>query len=90
MKNKQTPLFFVLGMPVILIMANTLAYLNIKTWGGSYIYISVFLYPLTVLFSGLIIKKTNYKNAFSVMAVSLAAATIACILQWTLLNSMQV
>lgn len=87
MKNKQTPLLFVLGMPVIFILANTMAYFNIKTLGGSHVYISVFMYPLTLLISGLIIKKTNYKNAITVMTVSLACAAIAYIIQWTLLNS---
>lgn len=88
-KKRKLPLIYIVGMPVILIVANTMAYLNIKTLGGSHIYISVFLYPLTFLISGLIIKKTNYKDALRMMAVSLISASLACVLQWTLLNSMQ-
>ena len=86
--KRKIPLIYIVGMPIILILANTIAYLNIKTLDGSHIYISVFLYPLTFLLSGLIIKKTNYKDALRMMAVSLISASLACILQWSLLNSM--
>ena len=87
--KREIPLIYIVGMPVVLIVANTIAYLNIKTLGGSHIYISVFLYPITFLISGLIVKKTNYKDALRMMAVSLISTSLACVLQWSLLNSMQ-
>ena len=75
------------GMPIIFIIANFVARLHIEIL-GSPLYFSVLLYPLTFLISGLIIRKTDYKDALRMMAVSLISASLAFVLEWTLLDIM--
>lgn len=87
--NKSLPLIYVLGMPVIFIVANFIASLHI-TIAGSPLYFSVLLYPLTFLISGLIIKRTNnYKDALQIMAVSLISATLAFVVEWALMDKIE-
>lgn len=85
-KNKSLPLIYVIGMPIIFIVANFMAHLHINI-AGSPLYFCVLLYPLTFLISGLIVKKTNYKDALRIMVVSLISATLAFVVQWALLDS---
>ena len=88
MKNKKTlPLIYVLGMPIIFILANSIARLNLEIF-GAHIYISVFLYPLLFLISGLIIKHTDYKDALKMMVVTLSTQTLVYVLIWALLDRM--
>ena len=88
MKKQQTfPLIYLLGMPIIYIIANFLSRTNIKIL-GSPLYISVLLYPLTYLISGLIIKKTNYKKSLLIMSVTLILASLTYVIQWSILNIM--
>ena len=90
MENKKTlPIIYVIGMPIILIIANFMANLHITTLGGSAIYFSVLLYPLTILISGLIVRKTDYKNALRMMSVALITASLAGVIEWALLSSMR-
>lgn len=84
-KNKSIPLIYVVGMPIIFIAANFMAHLHISI-AGSPLYFCALLYPLTFLISGLIIKRTNYKDALRIMIVSLISATLAFVVQWTLLD----
>lgn len=74
-------------MPIIFILANYVARLHIE-FLGSPLYFSVLLYPLTYLTSGLIIRKTDYKDALKIMAVSLISASLACVLEWALFDAM--
>ena len=90
MKKKKTenlPLIYLLGMPIIFIVANFLARTHIKILGST-LYFSVLLYPLTYLISGLIVKKSDYKRSLLVMAVTLVTASLTYVLEWALLNSM--
>lgn len=86
-KNKSLPLIYVLGMPIIFIIANFMAHLHISIV-GSPLYFGILLYPLTFLISGLIIRKTNYKDALRIMAVSLISAALAFVVEWALLDTM--
>ena len=87
-KSKDTlPLIYVLGMPIIFIVANFLARTHIEIV-GSPLYFSVLLYPLTYILSGLIVKKANYKKSLLVMAVTLITAALTYVIQWALLSSM--
>lgn len=84
-KKKKLPLIYVLGMPIIFIVANFMAYLHIEI-AGSNLYFSVLLYSLTFLISGLIIRKTNYKDALYIMAVTLISASLAFVVEWALMD----
>ena len=78
MKNKKQetlPLIYLLGMPIIFIVANFLARTNVEIL-GSPLYFSVLLYPLTYLLSGLIVKKASYKKSLLIMAVTLITAAL--------------
>lgn len=90
MKNKKQetlPLIYLLGMPIIFIVANFLARTHVQIL-GSPLYFSVLLYPLTYLISGLIVKKTSYKKGLLVMSVTLITAALTYVIQWALLSSM--
>ena len=90
MKEKKTeslPLIYLLGMPIIFIVANFLARTHIEIL-GSPLYFSVILYPLTYLISGLIVKKADYKRSLLVMAVTLITASLTYVVEWALLSSM--
>ena len=87
-KSKETmPLIYLIGMPIVFIVANFLARTNIEML-GSPLYFSVLLYPLTYLISGLIVKKTDYKKSLVVMGVTLITAALTYVVQWALLNTM--
>lgn len=87
-KSKETlPLIYVLGMPIIFIVANFLARTHIEIV-GSPLYFSVLLYPLTYLLSGLIVKKSGYKKGLLVMAITLIIAALTYVVEWALLNTM--
>ena len=84
MKKKETlPLIYLLGMPIIFVIANLIARTHFEISGGPF-YFSVLLYPLTYLLSGLITKKSSYKKGLVVMAISLITATLTYVLQWAL------
>ncbi len=85
--NKKTPLIYILAMPIIFIIANCISTLHINILGST-MYFSVLLYPLTFLISGLIIRKTNYKNALAVMALSLISASLGNVFEWAILDKM--
>lgn len=88
MKEKQTlPLIYLLGMPIIFIVANFIARTHIEIL-GSPLYFSVLLYPLIYLISGLIIKRTDYKKGLLVMSVTLISAALTYVVQWSLLSSL--
>lgn len=90
MKNKKQeklPLIYLLGMPIIFIVANFLARTHVEIL-GSPLYFSVLLYPLTYLLSGLIVKKASYKKSLLIMAVTLITAALTYVTQWALLSSM--
>lgn len=85
--NKKAPLIYILGMPIILIIANCISTLHIEILGST-LYFSVLLYSLTFLISGLIIRKSEYKTALAVMALSLISASLACVFEWVVLDTM--
>ena len=90
MKNKKRetlPVIYLLGMPIIFIVANFLARTHVE-FLGSPLYFSVLLYPLTYLLSGLIVKKASYKKSLLIMAVTLITAALTYVMQWALLSSM--
>ena len=84
--RKKIPLIYLIGMPVIFIVANLIgsAHLNIFS---AQLYISVLLYPLTYLISGIIVKKSDYKTALIMMVVSLISATLVNVMEWAFLDS---
>ena len=86
-KSKEIPLVYVIGMPLIFIIASFIARLHV-TILGTPLYFSVLLYPLTFLISGLIIKKTDYKEGIAVMTISLISVTLVFVLKWVLFNIM--
>lgn len=86
-KSEKIPLIYILGMPIIFIIANCISTLHINILGST-MYFSVLLYPLTFLISGLIIRKNNYKNALAVMALSLISASLECVFEWVVLDTM--
>lgn len=88
MKKQETlPSIYVLGLPIVLVFANFLAHIHF-TILGSPVYVSVLLYPLAYMILGLIIRKTNYKKALSIMAISLLAESVGSIITWAILNTM--
>ena len=88
MNKKQTlPLICILGMPIILIITSFMTRANINFFGEP-LFLSVFLYPLTNLISGLIVKKAGYKKGLLMMSLSLVSSALAFIVQWALLNTM--
>lgn len=84
--RKKIPLIYLIGMPVIFIVANLIgsAHLNIFS---AQLYISVLLYPLTYLISGIIVKKSDYKTALIMMVVSLISATLVNVMEWAFIDS---
>lgn len=90
MKNKKQetiPLIYLLGMPIIFIVANFLARTHIEIL-GSPLYFSVLLYPLTYFVSALIVKKAGYKKSLLVMSITLITTALAYVIQWSILNKM--
>ena len=84
-EKKSLPLILVIGLPIVYIFANLMlnSHLAIK---GHVVSFSVFLYPLTFLISGLIIKRTNYKDALRIMVVALGSGALAYVIGWSLLD----
>lgn len=88
MKEKETsPLLLVLAFPITLIIATFFARIHI-TILGSPLYIYPFIYPLTYLFSCIILKETDLKSALSMMAIAQVAQSIAFIIGWVILGKM--
>ena len=87
-KDKTLPLIYLISMPVIFIVANCIAGLYFKISGiyfeieSANLYVSVLLYPLLYLISGVIIRKTNYKDALRIALVSLISASLVFVIQW--------
>lgn len=86
-KEKTLSLVYVLGMPIIFIIANFIARAHFSVVGSPFYY-SVLLYPLTYLISGIVTKKTNYKNGLLMMAITLLIAALTFVVQWALLDRM--
>lgn len=86
MENKKIPLLYVIGMPLIFIIASFIGRIYF-TILGSPLYLSVLIYPLTFLISGLVIKKANYKESITVMAISLISVTLFFVLKWVLFDT---
>ena len=87
-KNKDSlPLVNIIGLPIILIIATSIARIHIDVL-GSPLYISVFIYPLTYLMTLITLKKTNVKNAMNIMAVSLISQSLAFVISWILLHTL--
>ncbi len=85
-ESKKLPLIYLLGMPIALIIANFMARFHIEIF-GSPLYFSVLLYPLTYLFSGMIVKKAGYKKSLLLMSVTLVCAALTFVVQWSLLST---
>ncbi len=85
-KRKTLPLICVIGMPIIMILANAMANLCIKI-ADSFFSVSVVLYPLIYLLMGLIIRKTSYKDALRMLLVTLVSATLGIVIQWILCDT---
>lgn len=85
-KRKTLPLICVIGMPIIMIIANAMANLYIKV-ADSFFSVSVVLYPLIYLIMGLIIRKTSYKDALRMLLVTIVSATLGIVVQWILCDS---
>ena len=86
-KEEKLSLTYVLGMPIVFIIANFIARVHFSVV-GSPLYFSVLLYPLTYLFSGMVIKKTNYKNGLLMMAITLMLSALTFVVEWALLDTM--
>ena len=85
-KSTKLPLIYVLGMPILFIIANFFARTHFDVVGSPF-YLSVILYPLTYLISGLIVKKTDYKTSLLMMGITLIIAALTYVVQWTMLDS---
>lgn len=86
-KSTKLPLIYLLGMPILFIVANFFARTHFDV-AGSPFYFSVILYPLTYLISGLIVKKTDYKTSLLMMGITLVIASLTYVLQWAMLDFM--
>lgn len=86
-KEEKLPLILIWGMPVIAIIASMLSNVHINMINSS-INASVFFYPLIILLLGLIMKKTNYKRAINLLAVTLIVESLVFVLKWALLDIM--
>lgn len=84
-KSTKLPLIYLLGMPILFIVANFLARTHFDVLGSPF-YFSVILYPITYLISGLIVKKTDYKTSLLMMGLTLVIASLTYVLQWTILD----
>lgn len=80
-KTKTIPLIFLISMPIIIVVANLLTNFHIEVLGER-LYISACLYPLLYLISGLIIRKSDYKDALRMMSITLVTASLAFVMQW--------
>lgn len=87
-ESNKLPLIYVIGMPIVFLVAFVLNTKYIQI-GNAYLYISVFLYPLTYLISGLITKKTSYKDGLLIMAVSLVTVALASVVRWSMLDILE-
>lgn len=85
-EKRKLPLIYVLGIPIIFIFANALANVHF-TILGSPLHISVCLYPLIYLISGLVIEKTDYKHALLLMMLSLVVGSLISVETWVLTNN---
>ncbi len=85
-EEKLSPIV-VVGMPVIAIIASFVSHIHIPIL-NSYINVSVFFYPLLMLFLGLIVKKENCSKAISLLAVTLLIQSLTFVLKWVLLDIM--
>lgn len=87
-KNKESlPLINVLGLPIILIISTYIARVHFNIL-GSPLYLSTIIYPLTYLMTLITLKKTNVRSAMSIMAVSLLSQTLAFVVSWVLLDTL--
>ncbi len=87
MKEKKTlPLILVIGMPIVYILANFMTNFHFVI-KGNIVSVSVFLYPIAYLISGLITRKTNYKDALRIMGVTLISGALAYVIGWSLLDT---
>lgn len=84
-KSTKLPLIYLLGMPILFIVANFFARTHFDIVGSPF-YFSVILYPLTYLISGLIVKKTDYKTSLLMMGLTLVIASLTYVLQWAMLD----
>lgn len=84
-KSTKLPIIYLLGMPILFIVANFFARTHFDV-AGSPFYFSVILYPLTYLISGLIVKKTDYKTSLLMMGITLVIASLTYVLQWAMLD----
>lgn len=84
-KSKTLPLIYLISMPAIIVIANLVTNFHIEVLNEK-LYISACFYPLLYLISGLIIRKTNYKDALRMMIVTLTTATLAFVIQWVIFN----
>lgn len=87
MKNKEKlPTTFILALPIILIIASTMAYEHINILGTP-LYLYAFMYPLTYLFSCWITKKTDLSKALGVMSLALILQSVVFVVKWIFFNS---
>ena len=86
MKEKtKLPLILVVALPVLLIISTELARTNFNLIGETF-YIVNFIFPLTFLVSGLITKKTQSKNAITLVILSLVIESLVFVLKWIFFN----
>lgn len=86
-KNEKIPLIYILGMPIIFIIANSISTVHIELLGST-LYFSVLLYPLIFLISGLIIRKSDYKKAMAIVGLSLISASLEGVFEWIAFDTM--
>ena len=86
-EKQKLPLIDIFAMPIILIIASYTAHIHFNILSAP-LYISVFLYPLLYLFMGIIVKKSDYKRAISILAFSLVIQSLVFVIQWVLLDKM--
>ena len=85
-KKRKLPLIYVIGIPIIFVFANALANIHF-TILGSPLYISVCLYPLIYLITGLAIIKADYKHALLLMILALVAESLTSVAIWIITNN---
>lgn len=85
-QNTKLPLIAVLALPILLIISTEVADISFNFMGHP-IYLINFIFPLTFLTSILISKKTESKNAMTLVILALIIQSLTFVLKWALLGT---
>ena len=80
-RKKNIPLIYILGIPVIFMIANSISFLHFEILGSPF-YVSVMIYPLIYLLTGLVVKRSSYKSALFLMLLGLMTQNLLSVMIW--------